>query len=727
MSPRLALFLFLFMVCHSVSWSKDYYVDGENGANANSGTTWGTSKKTILSAYSVATDGDRIHVADGIYGKISVNGEKHVTIVSKNGAGSTFIDGESASRCVGVFFADWSTPDTNTIFSGFTIRNGYREGSGAGAYGATFNNCIFINNHATRSGGAAYGSVLENCLIISNSAANCAGAVSEGTMRSCEIYSNCATNSGGAFYGGKAENCVIAGNSCGRYGGGAYETVLLGCTVFANSAGLGAGGAYDVVATNSIIWANMMGREVSNWSEGSFGYCVTKPRAVGEGNVAEDPLLFSVEGLDGRICIGSPCLDAGCNRAVNQKSDIAGNERIQNGTVDIGAYEGVVDDGGTHVPGTEKLIEVRPGVSSSFSLNGSSAFVFGVSSLMANDFKETNTDGVLCYENTRIIDAEKELSAHDDDLWCQQLTEVNLSVWSGWAGYVGFTDEDDMAEFLRENPTFAESTNILKWVIGRSDAAYNSYVSWSWATDVNSLVSTLVARTANADRWAYLQLDWVSPDTTNIIGSHAVTCCGYALAQGTDGSKPTDLTGLFIVDSDNDKRTGDGGRYAPNTISFIPARYNTSMGKLFLDFPDACGMVRFLCYLKARPCNDEPVVTSSTPAAVPYEWLRHYGLFDPKGTGTAEEAAFTIAKNGHNRVWECYVAGINPTNEAARFTAKIELKDGAPVVTWDPNLNTNGIVRIYKVYGNRTLDNGGAWQYPTNSLHRFFKVKAEMP
>ena len=76
------------------------------------------------------------------------------------------------------------------------------------------------------------------------------------------------------------------------------------------------------------------------------------------------------------------------------------------------------------------------------------------------------------------------------------------------------------------------------------------------------------------------------------------------------------------------------------------------------------------------------------------------------------------------KVWECYVAGISPTNESARFTAKIKLKDGKPIVTWEPDLD---IARTYKVYGSETLEDGGAWQYPTNSLHRFFKVKVEMP
>ena len=35
--------------------------------------------------------------------------------------------------------------------------------------------------------------------------------------------------------------------------------------------------------------------------------------------------------------------------------------------------------------------------------------------------------------------------------------------------------------------------------------------------------------------------------------------------------------------------------------------------------------------------------------------------------------------------------------------------------------------RLYKVYGSETLENGGEWLYPTNSLQRFFKVAVEKP
>ena len=119
--------------------------------------------------------------------------------------------------------------------------------------------------------------------------------------------------------------------------------------------------------------------------------------------------------------------------------------------------------------------------------------------------------------------------------------------------------------------------------------------------------------------------------------------------------------------------------------------------------------------------------TKTTDVPVPYSWLLRYDPEIVDEFDAYEVAAKATAANGRNKVWECYVAGISPTNATSKFVAKIEMKDGAPVVTWEPDLNTNGVIRTYKVYGSETLENGGNWQYPTNSLHRFFKVTVEMP
>lgn len=120
--------------------------------------------------------------------------------------------------------------------------------------------------------------------------------------------------------------------------------------------------------------------------------------------------------------------------------------------------------------------------------------------------------------------------------------------------------------------------------------------------------------------------------------------------------------------------------------------------------------------------------TLTTPEPVPYAWLDQYNL----GVGTDYETAGNAASGKVNwgrptSVWEEYVAGLDPTDANSRLVANIEMRDGAPYVSWTPDLNTNGIIRTYKVYGSETLENGGNWQYPTNSLHRFFRVKVEMP
>ena len=121
-------------------------------------------------------------------------------------------------------------------------------------------------------------------------------------------------------------------------------------------------------------------------------------------------------------------------------------------------------------------------------------------------------------------------------------------------------------------------------------------------------------------------------------------------------------------------------------------------------------------------------ISTTTPEEVPYSYFDNdYPSLLAEYGGDYEAAALATAANGHNKVWECFVAGISPTNATSVFTAKINMVDGAPVVSWEPDLNTSGVIRAYKVYGKETLEGGGEWQYPTNSLHRFFKVTVEMP
>ena len=84
-----------------------------------------------------------------------------------------------------------------------------------------------------------------------------------------------------------------------------------------------------------------------------------------------------------------------------------------------------------------------------------------------------------------------------------------------------------------------------------------------------------------------------------------------------------------------------------------------------------------------------------------------------------------------NSEQEC-VAGTAPTNALSKFTAKVEMKDGAPVVTWSPDLNGEGVregSRTYRIWGKANLDNA-TWSeigVGNEGDYRFFRVTVEMP
>jgi len=80
--------------------------------------------------------------------------------------------------------------------------------------------------------------------------------------------------------------------------------------------------------------------------------------------------------------------------------------------------------------------------------------------------------------------------------------------------------------------------------------------------------------------------------------------------------------------------------------------------------------------------------------------------------------------HGNDRsVWQDNVMGTDPTDKASEFKTFVTMEGGFPTVTWEPDL---GVLREYKVWGRESLT-GGDWEWPTNALHRFFKVTVEMP
>ncbi len=120
--------------------------------------------------------------------------------------------------------------------------------------------------------------------------------------------------------------------------------------------------------------------------------------------------------------------------------------------------------------------------------------------------------------------------------------------------------------------------------------------------------------------------------------------------------------------------------------------------------------------------------TITTPTPIPYVWLDGYPAVLASHNGDYEAFGNASASNCANKVWECFVTGLEPTNATSRLEARIEMTaDGQPVISWSPDLNEGGTKqeRVYTVEGRESLTEG-SWG-PTNANSRFFKVKVDLP
>jgi hypothetical protein len=246
------------------------------------------------------------------------------------------------------------------LYNCFVISNGFlfAPSSSSGAlFEGSASNCLIIKNN-----GGAYGSILHNCTVAENGMAggtiNCTNyncviigngntGVGGGISYDCIIASNTASSGAGAA-GAVLYNCLLVGNTAtmhgsGAGGGGAYECTLYNCTVVSNSTVNIGGGVNSCSAYNCIIYDNSGAfPQLANYDSDqypNFAYCDTYPYTPGPGIITNGPAFADPAAGDYELASNSPCINSGDNLYVSTTNDLAGNQRISGGTVDIGAYE----------------------------------------------------------------------------------------------------------------------------------------------------------------------------------------------------------------------------------------------------------------------------------------------------------------------------------------------------------------------------------------------------
>ena len=341
------------------------YVDPNRPDDSGSGRSWRSAKKTLNSAIAKAMDGATIVVTNGVYSPIDTRG-KTLTIRSVNGPLETIIDGQNQAQCAilggSKYVSGYRVFDTNVVVSGFTLRNGRAERKlvngiyegdiyGGGAYGGVLTNCYVIGNRATYGAGA-YGCKLYDCLVARNEASYDGGGLYLCNSINSRIECNRAER-GAGMYQGNAIGCLIENNRSVSYGGGVYSGSLLNCTVVDNKCrSYGGAGTYRSAMTNSVVWGNSRLNDGATYNTdggSAVRSCIQTPDSyystrttLDSYSISTDPMFVDFASGIYTLSDSSPCLNRGIEIAGLPKVDMLGRARVQGGTPDCGAYEGVL-------------------------------------------------------------------------------------------------------------------------------------------------------------------------------------------------------------------------------------------------------------------------------------------------------------------------------------------------------------------------------------------------
>jgi len=260
----------------------------------------------------------------------------------------------------------------HTVIDGCRFIGNSAVGPGGGIYlpsaSASISNCLFACNSALGGGGLSAlhhpDDALEKCTFLANRAELIGGAVmGHGHKKmlpvtDCRFIANESEVWGGAFAQPGPMllvNCEFSRNSAGEVGGGFYsigyttEETFINCT-FSRNVGGGLGTYQSSPQLiNCVLWGNVPEQVVEDPdsqepSQPSFFFCDVEGGwdGLGSDNIDADPLFVQAGADDLRLGFGSPCVNAGDTSAVPEDvvTDLAGNPRVLEEIVDMGAYEG---------------------------------------------------------------------------------------------------------------------------------------------------------------------------------------------------------------------------------------------------------------------------------------------------------------------------------------------------------------------------------------------------
>ena len=235
-------------------------------------------------------------------------------------------------------------------------------------------NCIVRNNKASNGGGVRVRGTVINSIIENNlTEANAAGGVhlQSGCLINCIVRGNTGKDTGGVRAYGACQvinNLIYNNTAVGSIGGLSLEnniSTVIGNTIVGNNqvgtsnasrCGVRLKETSAIPFYNNIVWGNMANGVVqTDQMNIAAGYvsdqaptmfrnnAITMAETLGVNTILLtadiNPGFADIENNDFRLVISSALVNKGDNSLVTVEKDLAGNDRVINGAVDLGAYE----------------------------------------------------------------------------------------------------------------------------------------------------------------------------------------------------------------------------------------------------------------------------------------------------------------------------------------------------------------------------------------------------
>ncbi len=370
----------------------------QNATGNNDGTSWSNAYTDLSSALEAAGANNEVWVAQGTYFP-TTDGDREQSFVIADGAevyggfagtetersqrdvlnnqvtlsGDIGVQGDRADNSYNVVLIQ-NNPFP-TVLDGFTILDGQADGGsfnefntfsrGAGIHidnssDVNLSNLIIANNLADNGGGGIYqrssNSNLNNIAFLNNidedisitdddSGGAFESVDSTGTVTN-SLFVNNQAQEGSAVYISSSEerfnitNSTFVGNAANT--GTIYVSgdipVNIENSIFAS----------NPTSDNSIVGGEQESITINNSIvQGGFN-------GTGENIIDADPLFVDFNNNNYSLQEGSPAIDAGNNAVIEGiNTDLVGNPRITNDTVDIGAYELVLTEDDMNPPPPE--------------------------------------------------------------------------------------------------------------------------------------------------------------------------------------------------------------------------------------------------------------------------------------------------------------------------------------------------------------------------------------